>query len=201
MASQDITPRQWATSLIKSIPPAGANAAQVANPLQDLPSDGRNILLTLYALFEKELLPALDLLDRNLVSRLRVTCSAGVAEQAEQVDGKPGFYLVRSAQQHNHRNPNYEHVNYYEVRLEAWSCSCPAFTFSAFPATDYETDAQHSEHMPQLIGGLTLGEDMPVCKHLLACVLIEHCSVFAHFVHEKVVSLEELAGWSAGWGD
>jgi hypothetical protein len=50
-------------------------------------------------------------------------------------------------------------------------------------------------------GGLTLGSDMPVCKHLLACVLIEHYTSFASFVNEREVSVEELAGWAAGWGD
>jgi hypothetical protein len=52
-----------------------------------------------------------------------------------------------------------------------------------------------------LFGGLTLGTDTPVCKHLLACVLVEHCAGFAHLVEERNVSIEELAGWAAGWGD
>lgn len=50
-------------------------------------------------------------------------------------------------------------------------------------------------------GGLTLGGDRPVCKHLLACVLVEHCKPFESFVDEREVSIEELAGWAAGWGD
>jgi hypothetical protein len=52
-------------------------------------------------------------------------------------------------------------------------------------------------------GGLTLGSsDMPVCKHLLACVLVEHvehCSFSASFVDERKVSVEDLARWAAGW--
>ena len=50
-------------------------------------------------------------------------------------------------------------------------------------------------------GGLTLGSDMPVCKHLLACVLVKYCSIFSSFVEERDVSIDELAGWAAGWGD
>jgi hypothetical protein len=50
-------------------------------------------------------------------------------------------------------------------------------------------------------GGLTLGGDIPVCKHLLACVLVEYCDLFAGFVEEREVSVEELAGWAAGWAD
>ncbi|KAF2280421.1 uncharacterized protein EI97DRAFT_430148 [Westerdykella ornata] len=41
----------------------------------------------------------------------------------------------------------------------------------------------------------------PVCKHLLACVLGERCSLFAGFVQERRVGDEEVVGWSAGWGD
>jgi len=48
---------------------------------------------------------------------------------------------------------------------------------------------------------LALGEGVPMCKHLLACVLVERCSVFGRYgVEEKEVTVEELAGWGAGWG-
>lgn len=194
-------PREWVTSLINSIPSAGIDASQISNPLRDFPPEGKKILLTIYALFEKELLPALDLLDRNLVSRLLVQSSHTTHAQETRL------YMVRSAQQHNHRNSNYEHVNYYEVRLQAWSCSCPAFIFSAFPASVSESGREvedHDDQMKQtewLVGGLTRGEDMPICKHLLACLLIEHCSAFSHFVQEREVSMEELGGSAAGWFD
>jgi len=50
-------------------------------------------------------------------------------------------------------------------------------------------------------GGLSRGAGAaPVCKHLLACVLVERCEVFAGCVDEREVSVEELAGWAAGWG-
>ena len=96
---------------------------------------------------------------------------------------------------------------HYEVRVWAWSCSCPAFVFAAFPATQSESNekegmmADHGKSVSWSFGGLTLGNDMPVCKHLLACVLVEFGGLFEGFVEERVVSVEEIAGWAAGWGD
>jgi len=39
-----------------------------------------------------------------------------------------------------------------------------------------------------------------MCKHLLACVLVERVAAFGGFVEERRVSVEEVAGWAAGWG-
>jgi hypothetical protein len=50
-------------------------------------------------------------------------------------------------------------------------------------------------------GGLTREEDVPVCKHLLACVVAERCRGFEQLVEEREVGVEEVAGWAAGWGD
>lgn len=54
-------------------------------------------------------------------------------------------------------------------------------------------------------GGLRIGgakgQVPPVCKHLLACLLVERASgLFGGCVKEKVVSVEEAAAWAAGWG-
>jgi len=43
-------------------------------------------------------------------------------------------------------------------------------------------------------------DSIPVCKHLLACALIERCGVLREFVEERTVGQEEAAGWAAGWG-
>ena len=128
-------------------------------------------------------------------------------------------YYVKSAQQQpssrsnsRFRNATYEQTSYYEVKLNAWSCSCPAFAFSAFPATSSglvdEVTTSHGEVLAAnqdtddwRFGGLSKGNDMPVCKHLVACVLVEHTAMFASFVEEMIVSAEEMAGWAAGWGD
>lgn len=137
-------------------------------------------------------------------------------------------YYVRSAQQRSSRySTSYDNTTFYEVRLRAWNCSCPAFAFSAFSAVhpdplvfSYEPgenqrlqgDGIHGDrHVMDVtmrdsnwtFGGATLGSEMPpVCKHLLACVLVERCSgMFGAFVQERKVCVEEVAGWAAGWGD
>jgi len=132
------------------------------------------------------------------------------------------IYHVRSAQQS--RGPRYSvSVNTttsYEVRLCAWNCSCPAFAFAAFPSVttlnarsppgEYEAGCRKCDGKAELghddegtkFGGMSAGASMPpVCKHLLACVLVEHCKMFKEYVQERVVSTEEAAGWAAGWGD
>lgn len=114
--------------------------------------------------------------------------------------------------------------SFYEVRPYAWNCSCPAFVFGAFPsgaesvgedddAMDWVSDGEGRDEGVRetttggggqggwRVGGLTRGRDAPVCKHLLACVLVEHCAdLFGGFVQEREVCMEEIVGWAAGWG-
>jgi len=131
------------------------------------------------------------------------------------------IYYVRSAQQRSSRfSTSYDSTTSYEVRVKAWNCSCPAFAFSAFPSihpepsvpvfnstepgtTSYASDYETADQDRWEFGGMSLGETTaPVCKHLLACVLVERCaSLFSGFVEERDVSVEEAAGWAAGWGD
>lgn len=111
-------------------------------------------------------------------------------------------------------------MSVYEVRTLSWNCSCPAFVFSAFPAhseseVDDEEDGEQEpfmslfaelDHMSNFVrhefGGLSVTRRaVPVCKHLLACVLVEKCnSYFGEFIEERDMSLDEYAGWCAGWG-
>lgn len=128
------------------------------------------------------------------------------------------IYYVRSAQQRASRySTSVDTTTSYEVRLTAWNCSCPAFAFAAFPSAlpepvppevdeswdgemDLGKDGAYLEDWS--FGGVSLGTGTPpVCKHLLACVLIERCEMFKDFVEERDVSVEEAAGWAAGWGD
>ncbi|KAJ4369843.1 hypothetical protein N0V83_005607 [Neocucurbitaria cava] len=133
------------------------------------------------------------------------------------------IYYVRSAQQRSSRySTSYDTTTSYEVRLKAWNCSCPAFAFSAFPAihpeppvvatdelsdtadaTTTERNTDQEQDAGWIFGGVSLGDGMPpVCKHLLACVLVEKCSgIFGSYVEERDVTVEEAAGWAAGWGD
>ncbi|KAK1688544.1 hypothetical protein BDP55DRAFT_726437 [Colletotrichum godetiae] len=79
------TPRILITNLINSLtsaplpPPANAGtnsnvasitAGDAPNPLKTLPQSHRPLLVTLHVLFPSLVLPALDLLDRNLVTRV-----------------------------------------------------------------------------------------------------------------------------------
>ncbi|KAJ4348661.1 uncharacterized protein N0V89_010039 [Didymosphaeria variabile] len=121
-------------------------------------------------------------------------------------------YYVRSAQQRSSRySTSFDTLTSYEVRLRAWNCSCPAFAFSAFPPVHPEPSVPMYEPGPGRqaegdewsFGGASLADGIPpVCKHLLACVLAERCEgLFGGCVEERVVGVEEAAGWAAGWGD
>lgn len=106
----------------------------------------------------------------------------------------------------------------YEVRLRAWNCTCPTFALRAFRDLGSRPDLPrgHQPHVAMLhdrnnpvvysFGGtLTCATDRgspPVCKHILACVLFARCpGLFgADGDGKRLVSMEELAGWCAGWG-
>ncbi|KFY60045.1 hypothetical protein V497_03903, partial [Pseudogymnoascus sp. VKM F-4516 (FW-969)] len=98
------------------------------------------------------LLPALDLLDRALLTRVTATLppplhlpepsttsatgpsTAAPAAPAAAPSGathRNQIYLVRSSQATRARGMVGERV--YIVRLGAWNCTCAAFAFSAFP--------------------------------------------------------------------
>jgi hypothetical protein len=230
--------------------------------LSAVPETAKKQLLSLQVLFPNEFLPALDLLDRKLVTRLIVddgddedaNTEKNAAVTEEQIEDntmtdptEPSIlqpssphahlldddhvmsdvpahettttdlntiYYVRSAQQRSSRySSSYDTTTSYEVRLRAWNCSCPAFAFAAFPAVHpeppipvYEPQGIETDATMEgawVFGGVSLGDGTPpVCKHLLACVLVEKCEgLFGSFVEERVVSVEEAAGWAAGWGD
>lgn len=202
-----------------------------SNPLASACPNTKSALLTLHTLFPNDFLPALDLLDSGLVTRfvlapepstnaVEVDTKTDERRKSEDANSAPPkrqiaiTYQVRSAQQQK-SHPRSRTANTttatttYEVRLTAWSCSCPAFAFATFPAeaADVENrDEDWSEgdadsDLPGRFGGLTRGRDVPVCKHLLACVVAERCEGFAALVEEREVGREEVAGWAAGWGD
>lgn len=206
-----------------------------ANPLTNVGNNERNLLLTIHVLYPNEFLAALDLLDRGLVARLKVAdavedaapATPSTAADIPKVREALAVYYVRSAQQHQrysriaNASSSIDNPASYEVRLDSWNCSCPAFAFAAFPpALSRPTSSDEpgvemtglddvslvhsnveavSEEEELGFGGLTFGH-VPVCKHLLACVLVERCGLFSTFVEEKEVSVEEAAGWAAGWG-
>ena len=228
------------TFLESLLPPISAPASpippssQSTNPLQ---SDQKPLLLTLHCLFPNELLPALDLLDRRLVTRLiladpgsadapnpDVTSAATSAEEArvpgadaltsDKLQKRMAVYYVRSSYTSLSRysakrnQPSAAEGMSYEVRLQAWNCTCAAFAFAAFRGDWDEMDLGNGKgrESPQKggdvnwsMGGSSLGHGVPICKHILACVLAERVRGLGPLVEERAVSREEMAGYTAGW--
>lgn len=273
------SPRSFVTAVFSAIP--APHAASSSNPLTSIGVNGRNLLLTLHVLYPNEFLAALDLLDRGLVTRFKITNDslqkpAGIGGQREsgqawhlsqgqeasnsmddlemtddtgnatvanllgssnsraQSTGnapgsctshsnvyhdRPQVFYVRSAQQRSSRfsSTSIDNPSSYEVRLDSWNCSCPAFAFAAFPSVLPRTEASpgpesssrpstgYASAHPESIkaewefGGVSQGP-VPVCKHLLACVLVDRSELFSSFVEESTVEVDEAVGWAAGWG-
>ncbi|KAK8212582.1 hypothetical protein IWZ01DRAFT_482307 [Phyllosticta capitalensis] len=146
-------------------------------------------------------------------------------------------FYVRSASSSTHGS-YHSPPPVYEVRLSAWHCTCPAFAFAAFPASSASASTSaaaagsdlgagaelslpnHSSPRSSISGwdwsfGGLLRERAaeavpPVCKHLLACLLVERAPRLfgvdadapadGGLVVQRRVSVLEAAGWAAGWG-
>lgn len=116
------------------------------------------------------------------------------------------IYYVRSTRQQQSFGSNWkeaeERAVYHEIRIRAWTCSCPTFTFAVLAYAGIMTRSV-SKIVQDVtsFGGLSRGDDLPICKHLLACFLAERCAALSGFVEAKNVSEQEAAGWAAGWAD
>lgn len=134
-----------------------ANDAPNDNPLAKLPADTlakvKPLLLTLHSIFPNELLLALDVLDRKLVTRYTVqpdtsqeTRGDGNREEQEAQLGLSedkrdagGIYFVKSSTApatSTNNNGWHSHPQQiersYEVCLNSWNCTCPAFALATF---------------------------------------------------------------------
>lgn len=163
-------PRDILTALITSLSsPAPRGLTSTPNPLRDSPGEKATLLSTLHVLFPSLLLPALDLLDRGLVTR--VVCrdrahpespqrasggkgdqsgegGEGTAARAQEggsghVGEAPrgGFHVVRSLASTMKRREG----GYYIVFLDAWNCTCPSFAFDAFPPVSATSDSMKED--------------------------------------------------------
>jgi hypothetical protein len=133
-------------------------------------------------------------------------------------------YQVRSSQPPKSRFRDSVAVagsNIYTVRLEAWNCSCAAFAYSAVPGGEslgrpWALDGEEEEGLYKLrgiggmgrekeekgeqwqFGGLSAdghdGKGVPVCKHLVACLLGERWDLLQGYVKERNVSRDEMGG-------
>ena len=205
---------------------------------QDLKS-AKSIFTTLHFLFPHELLPALDLLDRKLVTQLVIKRSAesGLNDvtslpvesntpivATEQPQWEIFYVQSASATESTWKNNSrYRKVYnptgmYYEVRLEAWNCTCPAFAYSAFGGVldlghdlaseevghDQMESRTEGDQPEWRFGGIVTrdGTGAPVCKHILAAVLGKALpGLFGNGVEKKEIAAVEAAGWGGGWGD
>lgn len=218
------TPQKFLSSLLLTSAPTASSDSIL--PLSD--PFARSLLLTLHCLFSADLLPALDLLDRRLVTRFVLAPSEAkeIEEEGEEFGEEEeggtrktekraaaAVYYVRSSQNayRSRARGDAEMAHHYEVRLRGWSCTCPAFTFASFASLENNDAVRESRNhcyedeivnTGEFFGGLLMGEgrDVPVCKHLLACLLVERGGGFDGFAEEIEVAGDELAGWAAGWG-
>jgi len=262
MAVSFPSPDTFLTSMISQLGqlnPTISSAENVSTPglLGGLGHDDlavvKQVLTGLHFIFPHEILPALDILDRMLVTRFVVisakedddkksTTPSMELTKSARFDDLPTatrrvvgevFYVqsasaVTSAEEagKSRYRRSYDPSNtYYEVRLDSWNCSCPAFAFSAFGSgfdregfaeafhhpTSLDDEATYTSHdeasAPEeewRFGGTLTTDEMgvPVCKHILAAALGKVApALFGRGVQRKEVGLEELAGWGAGWGD
>ncbi|KAH6969875.1 hypothetical protein DER45DRAFT_67882 [Fusarium avenaceum] len=210
--------RQMITALIRSVsniapsispdiisPTQPPRAAQppTLSPLQAIPTSQRPLLLTLHVLFPNLLLPALDLLDRGLVTRLVRNQELQDGSSSDKI--KNDVFLVRSLAttlSRRARDFGLSTSKRYVVHLSAWNCSCGSFTVDAFPSHHVNTTDQvrqlPSQEEEWTFGGFgsdSQGDTPPCCKHLLACLLVDKWPMMlGMYVEDRAVSRDDMAG-------
>ncbi|KAI5800252.1 hypothetical protein DFH27DRAFT_74611 [Peziza echinospora] len=197
-------------------------------PPPPLPDSTKPLLLTLHSLLPHCLLPALDLLDRGLVERW--TPSSPSSSSSSPPEAAWVYYISSSSSSTTKPSgpSTSSSTTTHETRPYTWSCTCANFCIYAF--FDDIVHPHHQSHQPHPTapppphqvppppqpappppnpknwtwGGSTLltptPTHIPVCKHLLAAVLIEQCpSLFGKHVRErKGVGRAEMAAAAAG---
>lgn len=172
----------------------------------DLLAQVKPLVLTLHCLFPDELLLALDILDRKMISRYSIV-GRDCSDQTYLVNSSLSFAGKRSY------HSNFVHDKSYVVCLNAWNCSCPAFVTAMFDNANeaqlygnHSTTANGHDESARLaqwrFGGFAAeaAEDVPVCKHLLASVLGSCCpSLFGRNLQYSGVEMHEFAAVQAGF--
>lgn len=179
----------------------------------------RRLFLTLHVIFPDQLLPALDLIDRGLLTQIYLkkaqpeaaitnkpvaTKSASPPTSYNATSGPaiPGTYLAKSTVTKSKfaKAETAQAIKTYLVQLRTWNCSCSAFTLEAMPQGELPFD-QAAAANEQLFGGFSLpkqtvmGEAIPCCKHILASLLMDRWShIFAADVDTRACSRDEMAG-------
>ncbi|KAF8426626.1 hypothetical protein EV426DRAFT_442003 [Tirmania nivea] len=178
------------------------------------------LLLTLHSLLPHCLLPALDLLDRGLVERWipqgldpASPTITNPSTWVYYITSKPTLPISSEPTNpfRSNTSSSTPSTYTYEVRPSIWHCTCANFTLYAFasaaePATIYNNaEEQVDDKTAWIWGSQYLSPShpnaIPVCKHLLAAVMVEQCpALFGAFLKEKRdVSREEMAEKACWW--
>lgn len=223
LASSISTPTLLNQNLLTGLPPDSAELAKSA-------------LLTLHFLFPFDFLPALDLIDRQLVQKLHCQHSERTEVGIDVFYVQSASAIIASSSRSGSKGGRFGNRNYaatkmhYEVRLDAWNCTCPAFAAATLKLIMSESSSEQA--LPQsagrqsekgetreegvmaqndednrgtvLIGGIATNDEalVPVCKHILAAALCDTSpGLFGAGMKIRQVSTDELAAWAAGWGE
>ncbi|KAG6009820.1 hypothetical protein E4U21_001250 [Claviceps maximensis] len=243
--------QQLLSSLITSLsepgecPSISQSTQQVDNAQphhHEMTSRRRTLLLTLHVLFPSLVLPALELIDNQLVTRLQVPREDGHRESELVKNGGGGgdaqkcslpsgpgrndtlhvafgsqgsltAYAVQSPPS-SKILPRQPHANavskVHIVHLAAWNCSCKDFNRSKFYPQRFDDkwsvralDAC-SPGLDDISGALLLPctsadeKNVPCCKHLLACLIVERLKASQATSAERGFSKSEIATLIAG---
>jgi hypothetical protein len=191
------------TGLLKDLETAKDNLEDVALetnvsaqasslPIEVLSETAQTALLSFHQIYPHLLLSSLDLLDNALVTRYVVPSTI-----KDGVHVKSSIYYVRSAQSRSSRYGTQMSRAVYEVRPISWHCTCPSFTFSAFSSRNsFDPFAAGEEDYPgsDRWGGEMRGEQLAICKHLLAVLIGERIGL----IPRKEVDINTMAGYAFG---
>jgi hypothetical protein len=161
-------------------------------PSEVLSQTAQTALLSFHQIYPHLLLPSLDLLDNNLVTRYVVPSTIN-----DDMHVNAAIYYVRSAQSRSSRYGTQLSRAVYEVRPISWHCTCPSFTFSAFSSRNsFDPFAAGEEDYPgsDRWGGEMRGEQLAICKHLLAVLIGERIGL----IPRKEVDTNTMAGYAFG---
>lgn len=189
---------------LSTLPSPFSSPQTTTTTTNDQTSKSKNLLLTLHCLFPDDLLLALDIIDRQLIRRYQ-NSKHDNNDREEDMLFDEVFFVASTSPASKHQA-----TKTYEVRLNAWNCSCPAFTMRAFQPVPHSAGDEVETGENAWFGGTLVVQQqqheqpnnaLVVCKHLLACVLAAKCAtVFGHGIgEERVIEREELAGLCAGF--
>lgn len=169
--------------------------SDVSNPplvIDSLPQSVQIALLALHQMYPQTLLTSLNLLDNGLVTRYTVP-----QDSMDLSNTHSRVYYVRSTQSRSSRFAAQTPRAVYEVRPEAWHCTCPSFAFSAFSSSSTFNPFECSVDDyagAGLWGGEMRGGEVVLCKHLLAVLIGERLQL----IPKKGADVFTLASYAYG---